>query len=468
VTRPSLPGPAIAAVFFGAALLSRASVLSRSVLDWDESLYFLMAQQWRHGHLPYTTIWDNKPLGIYAIFALFQMVFGAHILAMRLASVAFTGLLGFTTFHITERLTGQRPAAWVAGFALILCALSNDGLSANTELFMASFTALAMLTALGSAPALLAGLFLGMAFMLKYVALFEAPALAFLLLARPRRLRTTLVAFTGAALPLAATVALYAQSGHLALWWASSVVSNLRRVNAPFTAAALGYAVRTELWRWGPLFLAGLALIAWALIRRRRGDIFLALWLLCGCVGVASAKSFYDHYFLQIMPVLCVILGVWFARLGPSPALRTGFVLAALALPGWAVQIALRDASGPDTPALVAVDLKSQPGSLYVFDSQPILYALTDKPLPTRYVLPSELIGNFLPAIAGVNAPAEVARILAAQPDFIVRRLPAPADPAVINPTVYAELDADLAQHYQLWRQYNGVAVYKLRSLPAR
>ncbi|OYV25023.1 MAG: hypothetical protein B7X08_07280 [Acidocella sp. 20-63-7] len=442
--------------------------MSRSVLDWDESLYFLMAQQWRHGHLPYTTIWDNKPLGIYAIFALFQMVFGAHVLAMRLASVVFVGLLGFATFLIAERLTGQRPAAWVAGFALILCALSNDGLAANTELFMATFTALAMLAALGGTPAFLAGLLLGLAFMVKYVALFEAPALALLLLARQRRLTTTAAALTGAALPLIATIALYALSGHLGLWWATSVVSNLRRVNAPFSAASLDYAVRTELWRWGPLWVAGLALIAWALIRRRREDIFLALWLLCGCVGVASAKSFYDHYFLQILPVLCVILGVWFARLAPGPALRTSFILVALALPGWAAQIALRDASGPDIPARMGADLKSQPGSLYVFDGQPILYALADEPLPTRYVLPSELTGNFLPAIAGVDAAAEVARILTTRPDYIVRRLPAPTNRAAFNPAVYAELNASLIQHYQLWRQYNGDAVFKLKSLPAR
>ena len=69
VTKRPLPDAVIALLFFVATLVTRIPVLSRSVLDWDESLYFIMAQQWRLGHLPYTTVWDNKPLGIYAIFA---------------------------------------------------------------------------------------------------------------------------------------------------------------------------------------------------------------------------------------------------------------------------------------------------------------------------------------------------------------------------------------------------------------
>jgi 4-amino-4-deoxy-L-arabinose transferase-like glycosyltransferase len=447
-------------LFLAAAFLSRLPVLSRSVLDWDESLYFLMAQQWRLGHLPYTTIWDNKPLGIYAIFAAFQAVFGGHIAAIRLATVVFVSVLAFTVFALTQRLTAQRGAAWIAGGALLLCSLSNDGLSANTELFMASFTALAMLAAFSGTPALLAGLLLGLAFMIKYVALFEAPALFFLLLTRPRPVRALAAALTGAALPLAATVLLYALAGDLPLWWDCSVLANLRRVNATITTGALDYALQTELWRWGPLYLSGLALIAWALIRRRRDALWLTLWLLGGALGVASAKSFYDHYFLQLLPVLCVILGVWSSRL-TAPYWRTAFALAALSLPAWAAHLALRDASGPDIPARIATDLQTQPtAGIYVFNSQPILYALANRPLPTRYVLPSELTGTFLPRIAGVNALAEVARILAAQPVFIICRSPAPGG---INPAVYAELDQALAAHYQLWRQYPGVAVYKLR-----
>ena len=369
-----LPAPAAALLFFAAAALSRLPVLFRSVLDWDESLYFLMASQWRAGHLPYTSIWDNKPVGIYAIFALFQAVFGDQPAAMRIATSLFAGLLAFTVFKITETLTASRPAAWLAGAALILASLSNDGLSANTELFMATFTALAVLAALTPGRGFCVGLLLGAAFMVKYVVLFEAPVILLLLLTREPRLRTAAAALAGGLLPLAACVLLYAHAGKLGLWWDCAVASNFRRVAAPITADALDYALHIELWRWGSLYLAALAVVALAALRRDGTKIFLAAWLLGGALGVISAKSFYDHYFLQLLPVLCVSLGLCFSLLPPRRGLRAGFILAMLALPALAARTALLEAAGPDIPALIAQDLRAaHPASLYVFDTQPIL-----------------------------------------------------------------------------------------------
>ena len=452
-------------VLFAAVLASRIPVLNRSVLDWDESLYFLMAQAWQHGHLPYTVIWDNKPVGIYAIFAVFQMVVPG-VLAMRLATVCFVAVLAFAVFRITEVLAASRGAAWVAAGALVLGSLSNDGLSANTELFMATFTAYAVLAALTTASGLLVGVLLGAAFMVKYVAVFEAPVVFLLLLWRLRDWRAGLFCVLGAGLPLAAVMALYALAGDFALWLDCSVLSNFRRVAAPVTDAALRYALHIELWRWGTLYVGGLGMAGVAVWRRGFPEVFLAAWLLGGLAGVAASKSFYDHYFLQVLPVLCVSLGIWFARLPSGWPVRAGFVVAALALPALAAQTALRDAAGPDVPRLVAADLLRgglrdgglRGGSLYVFDSQPILYALTGAPPPTRYVLPSELIGWLLPKVAGVDPVAEVARILATRPEFIVRRDPAPAH---MNAAVYAEADAALAAHYALWRKLPGADIYK-------
>jgi 4-amino-4-deoxy-L-arabinose transferase-like glycosyltransferase len=462
VSKRPIPDPVIALLFFGAAVFTRLPSISRSVLDWDESLYFLMAQQWRLGHLPYTTIWDNKPIGIYGIFAVFQAVFGDRVGAIRIATILFVSLLAFTVYKITQSITTNHSAALLAGGALVLCSLGNDGLSANTELFMASFTALAVLAALTTGWGFLVGLCLGAAFMVKYVAMFEAPVVLGLLLWRQRRVSAGIACLAGAAIPLAATILLYAHAGKLGLWWDYSVASNFRRVDVPISHAALDYAFRTELLRWGPLYLAGLGIIFLAFIRRHGMEIFLAAWLVGGIVGVVSSKSFYDHYFLQLLPVLCVVLGFWFSRLGPNNFLRTGFILAFLALPAWAAKIALQDTTGPDVPRLVAADIKAEnPASIYVFDFQPIIYALAGQTPPTRYVLPSELTRNFLPRIAGVNAPAEVARILATNPVFIIRR--SHTDPAAINPVVYAELDQALTARYQLWRRYEGVAVYRLK-----
>jgi 4-amino-4-deoxy-L-arabinose transferase-like glycosyltransferase len=456
--------PAVAFLLLAGTLLSRIPGFFQSVLDWDESLYFLMAQHWRLGQLPYTTIWDNKPIGIYVIFAAFQTVFGDHIAAIRLATALFVTLLAFAVLKITEALTTNRAASLFAAVALILCALTDDGLSANTELFMACFTALAVWAALTTKRCFLVGLLLGTAFMIKYVAVFEAPFVMFLLFARLRTLPAAANMLLGAAVPLAAAMLLYACAGHFELWLQDSILSNFRRVGAPITAATLDYVVRTQLLRWGPLFLAALILTAQTL-RRRNGakNWFLLAWLAGGMVGVISAKSFYDHYFLQILPVLCVILGVLFAQLDRQTWRQAAFALAMLALPFWAAAKVWQDSLAPDVTAQIAADLTTAPGTLYVFDGQPIIYALTHKTPPTRFVLPSELTGILLPHVAGVDGPTEVARILATRPSYIVRRSNPSTDPTVVNKTVYAEVDQATAAGYTLWRRYPAMAVYKLK-----
>ncbi|MDE8349515.1 MAG: hypothetical protein POG74_08540, partial [Acidocella sp.] len=144
----------MAGYLFAIILLIRVPTLFRSVLDWDESLYLLMAEQWRAGHLPYTTIWDNKPIGIYVIFLIFIDMFGRNVAAIRLASDVFVTANAFIIFKITYLLLSGRTAPqrqWLAIFAAVsysIGSLSNDGLSANTEIFMTCFTALAMLLAI--------------------------------------------------------------------------------------------------------------------------------------------------------------------------------------------------------------------------------------------------------------------------------------------------------------------------------
>jgi 4-amino-4-deoxy-L-arabinose transferase-like glycosyltransferase len=445
-------------LFLAAACATRLPILHRAVLDWDESLYFLMAQAWRAGHLPYTTIWDNKPVGIYVIFAAFQS-FIPGVAAMRVATALCVALLAGTVFRITERLTRDRSAAWFAGVVLIICSLSNDGLSANTELFMAGFTALAVLAVLAGAPGWAAGLALGCGFMVKYVMAPEA-AVLLLLLWHQRGFKACAAAMAAGAVPVLAAAGLYAAAGQLPLWWDCSVVSNLRRATVAWHAGVVGSALATQFWRWGPLYLTALVLGFGA---RKRGAVsnFPLFWLLAALLGAVSAKSFYDHYFLQALPPLCVLAGQAWSRLPRGGAVRDVFLTIVLIFPLHAGWRALRDARGPDLPVEAAKALTTdQAQSLYVFDSQPIIYALTGLTPPTRFVLPSELTGLTLPKVAGVDPLAEVKRILATKPQYIIRREPEPG-PATANQQVYTALNATLATSYTQTQTWPGAALYR-------
>ncbi len=503
----------VALLLFLAVLITRLPTFFRSVMDWDESLYFLMAEQWRAGHLPYTAIWDNKPIGIYGVFALFQSWFGDNIFSIRIASVLFITVAAFAVFRITleipvNRGRDQIPSAVFAAAAYVICSLTNDGLSANTEIFMACFTVLAVWSAL-SRQAFLAGLLFGMAFMTKYVAVFEFPAIAFAVLAlRPKfELKTAVTAsialLSGAALPLGLTILLYAGSGHLHSWLEDSILSNFRRVDVPVSMPALTYAFNIELIRWSPLFLISLVMFAMAaieiprIITRRsfpataRFNFFLALWLAGGCVGVASAKSYFDHYFLQILPVMCVTLA-WlplnlaFIRRLPRLAVLA-LCAAVMALPLVAAATAVSQAATPifalhnghvalqrDTPARIAHEIQpllAKPadnglatGQLFVFDYQPIIYSLAGQVPPTKYPFPSVLTRCQLARVAKAPAMHEIARILATNPEFIIRSRYPYQDPAIVNLRVYAAVNRTLAARYQVWRTYDDAVVYRLRT----
>jgi len=427
-----------------AVVLTRLALLNRSVLDWDESLYFLMAQAWRAGHLPYTTIWDNKPLGIYAVFAVFQTLIPG-VAALRVAAMACVAGLAVAAFALTRRLGGS---GWVAGVAVVVLSLSNDGLASNTELFMALCTTLAVLAVVAEAPAWCVGLALGCGFMIKYVCAPEA-ALVLALLAHRRGPRALLTALPAAALPLAAAAALYALHGQFGLWVECSLISNFRRAHTALSWTQAAWGIQAQLWRWGPLY-------ALALLLPLRHSWFVPLWLLAALLGALSAKSFYDHYFLEALPPLAVALGLWSQRAGPALA------AAALALPLWAGTQALQAALVPDqTAAAGALLAAARPASLYVFDSQPILYSYAGLAPPTRYALPSELVGTTLPQVAGVDPLAEIARVIATRPAIIVRRDPEPAAPN-LNPAAYALADSLMAAHYTLWQRLPGLALYRL------
>src|SRR5882757_1398565 len=54
--------------------------------SWDEGLYFTIASQMLHGAKLYVDAWDNKPIGIFLIYAAAISLFGKTLFAVNLAS----------------------------------------------------------------------------------------------------------------------------------------------------------------------------------------------------------------------------------------------------------------------------------------------------------------------------------------------------------------------------------------------
>lgn len=492
------------------AVLTRAPSFAMSVVDWDESLYFIMAEQWRAGHLPYTAVWDNKPIGIYAIFAAFQSVFGDRILAMRLAALLAVAATALLVWRIARHILRDRPpviaelCAGLAGALFILTAIPDDGIAANTEMFMEAFTCLGLLWALtpagriGPLRAVGIGFALGLAFMIKYVAVFDMFAVFAVMLLLPGRIGRGVAALRavisqgllfslGALAPFLAAGALYAAAGDLPVFVQASLLSNLRRVAVPVSGGgALGAYIHQAVMF--PLLYAGLLWLLVEAVRGRPCRRLLLAWTVTSALGVASGGLYFSHYFLQILPVLCVAAGLLLAAaLSLREALPRAALLGLALLSLWPTGRAIAPDAGRmiavaerppvpgfaplrDTPARVAADLlpalAQAPGeTIYVFDGEPILYSLTRVRLPTRYVFPSFLQSRLLSHMIGIDPLATLDAIMAERPLFVIRRtIPDDRNAATRNLDVYARMRADLAAGYTVWKRYDTMVVWRRTS----
>src|SRR5439155_11771388 len=76
----------------------------------DHAMFAYIGDRWLHGELPYRDAWDVKPPGIFAIYALAQLVFGRGMAAARWADLFSTLGACAGLFWIARRYASARIA----------------------------------------------------------------------------------------------------------------------------------------------------------------------------------------------------------------------------------------------------------------------------------------------------------------------------------------------------------------------
>lgn len=290
----------------------------------------------------------------------------------------------------------------------------------------------------------------------------------------------------GAILPLATAVGFFAASGHLDDYWYANVTANLvYAASARYSWVQLSEALLAQL-RGGLLLWAGAgaaALLAWTW-RRTHPRVALDLgvlwvWLALILVAVLSSRRVYWHYFLQALPPLSLLAAaaiVWAVRLDSAlPRARQALLVGLILLLGLAPPLAgpLRRSLGEvaalagrvprvDVSVYTAGYLRQRMAPddyLFVADAGPILYYLTGAALPTKYVLPAYLNRPDIAAITGVDPLAELERIMALRPRYVVL-----VEEYLHDPAFFDALQAHLARDYLLEETIQGQLLYRLKS----
>jgi hypothetical protein len=282
--------------------------------------------------------------------------------------------------------------------------------------------------------------------------------------------------------PTLLVAGIYALRGEFDVWLDSAILAPFQYASEGVPGEVTRHRIAVHLLEMRWLWL--LPLPALLLLRRLEPDLLRLTWiglawLAVAVLAAAAPGYFFNHYFLILMPPLALLsaVGAFAAARFLAPA-RVGLVAGALVVSVAAgpVLFDLRqrlvpgfDLGLPDTPARVAgaIQAEMRPGDVvFVANSQPVIYFLTGSPLPTRFPFPAHLTGAF-GDLAGVNMDAEVARVLAMRPRFIVQ------DQGYwggVRPAAAGLIEAALAEHYAPMAAFRGdagpVVIHRLREAP--
>ena len=88
-------------------LIVRLPYFFKPAISWDESTLIIMGQSILDGQLPYIDLWDLKPPIAFLSYALFILILGKSIVAIRIAGAIFivvTALL----IYVIGKICGVR------------------------------------------------------------------------------------------------------------------------------------------------------------------------------------------------------------------------------------------------------------------------------------------------------------------------------------------------------------------------
>ena len=494
--------------FVAGAMVLRSPGLLYSVLNYDESMYLLMGSELARGHLPYTTVCDLKPFGLFALATPFTMTPYDPVILSRIGASVTVGLTAWMLSRIAALLfdDANRAIGVAAGVGYIVFSLATGGMAFQGELFHNACAVLALLLVLRSArrrmpPDLAtmaaAGLILGVGIQIKQSVLFDMLAFlaGYFILTVPHwrdlgaHVRASLrpLALLGvmSLVPTVLVVLLYVVLGHWDAWFAGNIQAH--RVfyggerGIEWDAMLRAIAEQTPLW---VAALLGCVLVRWlaGAGAERRSVAFLAVWWAAVMLCQMFLRIGSDHYLIQFLPPLSLLAGLAIGRgllasvrgrraKGAALAVLAGLTVFAVAKEPLMHSIYIvrdrlaGDSWAGDTPRRVAADVKPMlrdGDSLYVVGFQPAIYFLTGAEIPTRFAFTG--MPNFhAPGRDGcpwVEPAVEMRRILDSRPRFIV----------VEDGVFYRELrgdvremlDAGLAAGYRKVKSYDQHFVHHL------
>ena len=461
---------------FGALLLLtvglRLPAFTVAVFNSDETFLATQAEVINDGGRLYHDAVDRKPPLVPYLYAAVLAVTGSNDLAgvrvVAMFSVALTGLM----LVAEGRRRDSARRGWIAGFLFVcasVCFAPQDGQAANFEVFMLPFATAAILLARREQFAS-SGVAVAVATLAKQtgaVTLLPVLYLAW----RARRRRGVAEAGAGFVIPLA-VVALLVGPSQL-LFWAVLGNGSYLGIGSAWAYVLGLFAVMSVAFVLCNLPVVAPLFWAWK-SRVERDETDLWLWLLSGVVSVAVGFRFFGHYYLQLLPPVCLISAGVLARVSERVRVGTvaaaGFLAVGFSLVGHFAQPFGGEPQYQEVSRFIESNA-SQRDRILVWGALPEVYYASNRRPATRFASNSFVTGHWGGRPQGdlsgdLATPNALSQFLADfgahPPRYVLDTSPASIRDAQYYPmSKFPAIQALVDANYHYVRSINGIAIYE-------
>ncbi len=428
-----------------ALFVTRITTLFIPLID-DEETFAVIGRILLHGGLPYIDVVDNKPPLLYYWYALWLGLFGdGNTLALHLIGMAWVGLTCFFIFFIGRRASNERAGYFAAlAYAIFTTTFIPSYIALHASLILALPLTIGVWALIqwhdSNRPLwmMLSGLCCGAAVFFKFQAIIQLPfvmwAIYYLYF---RNLNRNLASLIFASLSFLAGVAAvgtvilgFLHHHHILrafydVTWHASMTYMKEGESAGdfwgrFAGHVGGYVAATF-----PLWIALGVLLTRRFSRylsgtpyKRPMPTWIWGWFLFSVPAVFAGGRFYGHYFIQLLPPICIMAGVAFDRWwdrGRTHRVALATTLAVLAIGWMAPRIWFQEfADRFDIQNLRVeqdvgryIERHSPEGStLFVWGVDPSIYFFANRAPATRFLWSDGLVGR-LPGVIETQSGAQ-------------------------------------------------------------
>ena len=322
----------VAFAVLGLAILLFAGIRWRvreMPLERDEGEYAYAGQLILQGIPPYEIAYNMKLPGTYVAYAAILRTFGETTAGIHLGLLVVNGLTTVMMFFLARQLYGDLAGATAAAsFALLSTSAGVLGLTGHATHFVTFFAVAGFLCLMSArksknlAAYLAAGICMGLAFLMKQ------PGAMFILFGAQellcsgwrdreerKKLRAQLGVYgAGAVIPYLLTCAALYRAGVFAKFWFWTVSYARQYATSTDVAQGLKYLreIVPDLFFGAPVVWCFAVIGLFALIRERGKSVALSFEVsLLGWsfVGASAGLYYRNHYFIVMLPAVCLLAG---------------------------------------------------------------------------------------------------------------------------------------------------------------